>query len=282
MILAGVILLYLLLARFVICKIRWSDKKSKRIFKERDVPIELYNEKTGDRTIHYAITGSDDHPTLVFIHGTPASWFRFEKLMLDEEMRKKFRMLAIDRPGLGYSDFGKALPLQEQCKLLLPVIKKSKGNKPLYLCGHSYGGAVVSQLAADAPGLVDQLIILAGAIDPSQEKKDAAWRMILDVPLSWFLPGAYRTMNTELTWFKNDLELLAKDLYKIEDHVLFIHGDKDKLVPFSNTAYGKKMMTNSASLEIITLKGAKHQLPIDNWQELKPVLLGLGAHTTNY
>lgn len=267
------ICLLLFFSRFVLCKLRRSDQKAKRIFGQRSIPIEFYNEKAGDRNIHYAVTGSEDHPTMVFIHGTPASWFRFEKLMLDEEMRSKFRMVAIDRPGFGYSDFGKPLHLQDQCKLILLILEKIKNDQPMYLCGHSYGGAVVSQLAADAPGFFKTVIILAGAIDPAQEKKDAAWRMILDAPLSWFLPGAYRTMNTELTWFKDDLEQLAKDLSKIRDHVLFIHGDKDKDVPIENTVYGKRMMINAASLEIVTLKEAKHQLPTNNWKLIKSTLL---------
>jgi pimeloyl-ACP methyl ester carboxylesterase len=272
-IIATIIFVWLFLSRFVICKLRWSDKKAKEIFTSRNASINIVNVSFNDRNIHYVSTGSDDLPTLVFIHGTPASWFRFEKLMLDEELRSKFRMVAIDRPGFGYSDFGKALHLQDQCKLILPILEKMKNDQPVYLCGHSYGGAVVSQLAANAPGFFKKVIILAGAIDPSQEKKDAAWRMILDVPLSWFLPGAYRTMNTELTWFKDDLEQLAKDLSKIRDHVLFIHGDKDKDVPFVNTGYGKKMMINAASLSVVTLAMAKHQLPTDNWKLIKSILL---------
>jgi pimeloyl-ACP methyl ester carboxylesterase len=274
-IIAAIICVWLFLSRFVIMKLRWSDNKTKKVFADNNAPVKIVNVTIGDRNIHYVSTGPDTLPTLVFIHGTPASWFRFEKLMLDREMRKKFRMVAIDRPGFGYSDFGKPMHLQEQCKLILPILESMKNDQPMFLSGHSYGGAVVSQLAANAPGLFEQVIILAGAIDPAQEKEDKGAKKVLNKVLAFFLPGAWRPSNKELSWFKDDLLLLAKDLHKIKEPVVFVHGDKDKDVPFENTAYGKKMMTSAASVKIITLKGAKHQLPIHNWEELKPILLDL-------
>ncbi|MEI9957902.1 MAG: hypothetical protein WDM90_16740 [Ferruginibacter sp.] len=60
----------------------------------------------------------------------------YMKFMWDADMRKKFRIVAIDRPGFGYSDFGKAMHLQDQCKIILPVLQKLKGNQP-----YVFGGA---------------------------------------------------------------------------------------------------------------------------------------------
>jgi hypothetical protein len=42
---------------------------------------------------------------------------------VDEDLRKKYRIISMDRPGFGFSDYGKAMHLQEQCKLLLPVLQ---------------------------------------------------------------------------------------------------------------------------------------------------------------
>src|SRR5689334_22139748 len=113
-IIAAVIIVWLFLSRFVLCKLRWNDEKTKRIFIEKETPVKIVNVSLAGRNIHYVSTGPDTLPTLVFIHGTPASWFRFEKLMLDAELRSRFKMVSIDRPGFGYSDFGKPLHLQEQ------------------------------------------------------------------------------------------------------------------------------------------------------------------------
>jgi pimeloyl-ACP methyl ester carboxylesterase len=84
---------------------------------------------------------------------------------------KKFRIITIDRPGYGYSDFGDAMHLQEQCKLILAFLHRLKTNQSMFLCGHSYGGPVVAKLAADAPNLFKTVVITAGAIDPALEKK---------------------------------------------------------------------------------------------------------------
>ena len=268
-----IILIYLLLARFVLLRVRWSDKKAKRIFRNRNVPLESYDETIGERHIHYVVSGPDALPTLVFIDGTPASWFRFEKLMLDNELRNKFRVVSIDRPGFGYSDFGKALSLHEQCVLLLPVLRKIKNSCPLFLCGHSYGGAVVAQLAVDAPNLLTGWSFWPVLLTRAQEKKEK-WRPVNEF-ISWFMPGAYRPFVKELSSFKKDLQELAANMDKIKAPVLFIHGDKDKNVPVTNVDYGKRIMKNAASVDNIIMKTASHQLPLTHSREIKEILLQL-------
>lgn len=165
--------------------------------------------------------------------------------------------------------------LQDQCKLLLPVLQKLKGDKPLYLCGHSMGGPVVTKLAADDPSLFAGIVIVAGAIDPAQEKRET-WRHIMQYkPLYWLLPGAFGPSNTELLYLKKDLVPLADDLKKITCPVIFVHGDEDTWVPIENVAYGKKMMINAASIHVDTIHGADHQIPWKNREALKNILMGL-------
>ena len=265
----------LFLSRFVICQMRWSDKKALRVFKSNHVPLEFFDTVINNRRIHYAATGSDSLPTLIIIHGSPGSWFHYMSTMRDQDLRKKFRIVSFDRPGFGQSDYGKALNLQEQCALLLPVMQGLANGKPLFICGHSYGGPVVAKLAADAPGLFHTIVIAAGSLDPDQEKKET-WRRIMEnKPLSAFLPGAHRASNTELLYLKEDLKPLAADLVKIRSHVRFIHGDRDTWVPIENVRYGVKMMTQAASIRIDTIRGARHHIPWKHKKEFKKVLLEL-------
>jgi pimeloyl-ACP methyl ester carboxylesterase len=265
----------LFLSRCVICKTRWSDSKAQRIFKTKNVASRTYDTLIDGHRLHYAMTGSDSLPSLVFIHGSPGSWFHYMKFMWDKDMLKKFRMITIDRPGFGYSGFGDAMHLQEQCKLILPLLQRLKTDQPMFLCGHSYGGPMAAKLSADAPDLFKTVIIAAGSIDPLLEKKET-WRRIMDKkPLFWFLPGAFQPSNTELLYLKEDLKPLAKDLDKITTNILFIHGDKDTWVPIENIAYGKKMMVNAASIKPDTLRGADHQIPWKRREEFKKILLGL-------
>jgi pimeloyl-ACP methyl ester carboxylesterase len=266
---------WVLLAQCFVMRERWSDKKAYRIFQSKDVPLKIYDTVINQRHLHYAVCGNDSLPTLVFIHGSPGSWMHYMKYMWDADMRKKFRMVAIDRPGFGYSDFGKALHLQQQCALIAPVLQKLKTDKPLFIAGHSMGGPVAVKLAADNPTLVKKLVIIAGAIDVNQEAKET-WRHIMNVrPLYWCMPGAFAPSNTELLYLKKDLLLLQDDFKNITCPVLFVHGDKDTWVPVQNIAFGKKMLVNAASVTADTLRGADHQIPWKNREALKQILLQL-------
>ncbi len=267
--------MWILLAQCFIMRERWSDKKAYSVFKAKEVPLKIYDTVINNRHLHYAVSGSDSLPTLVFIHGSPGSWMHYMKFMWDSTLRSKFRIVSIDRPGFGYSDFGKAMHLQEQCAIISPVLQKLKTDKPLYLVGHSMGGPVVVKLAADNPAIITTLVIVAGAIDINQEAKET-WRHIMNVrPLYWTLPGAFAPSNTELLYLKKDLLPLQNDFKNITCNVLFVHGDKDTWVPIENIAFGTKMMTNAASIKADTLHGADHQIPWKNKDALKEILLQL-------
>jgi pimeloyl-ACP methyl ester carboxylesterase len=275
LIFVAIVFVSLFLCRCVVSKMRWSDAKAERVFKSKNAPLTVHDTLIDGRHIHYAVSGPDSLPSLVFIHGSPGSWFHYMKFMWDEDLRKKFRIISFDRPGYGYSNFGQAMRLQDQCKLLLPVIQKLKTDQPMFLCGHSYGGPMAAKLAADAPGLFKTVVITAGSLDPAMEKKET-WRVIMGKkPLFWFLPGAFQPSNTELLYLKEDLKPLAGDLGKITADVLFIHGDKDTWVPIENVAYGKKMMVHAASIRVDTLRGADHQVPWKNREQFKSILMGL-------
>jgi len=271
--------IFLLIAYTIFCqccmRMRWSDSKAYGVFKNKHAPLAIHDTVIDGHHIHYAVTGPETLPTLVFIHGSPGSWFHYMKFMYDSALQKKFRLVSFDRPGFGYSDFGHAMHLQDQCKLILPVLQKLKTDQPMYLCGHSMGGPVVAKLAADDPSLFKTVVIVAGAIDPSQEKHET-WRHIMKgKPMYWLLPGAFGPSNTELLYLKDDLVPLANDLKNIKCNIVFVHGDKDTWVPIENIAYGKKMMLNAASISVDTIHGADHQIPWKNREALREILLEL-------
>ena len=269
----------LLLGYMIFCqccmRMRWSDSKATAVFKKKQAPLTIGDTLIHGRHLHYAVTGDEKLPTLVFIHGSPGSWFHYMTFMYDSALRAKFRMVSIDRPGFGYSDFGKAMHLKDQCDIILPVLRKLKNDQPMYLCGHSMGGPVTAKLAADDPSLFKGIVIVAGALDPAQEKRET-WRHIMkNKPLYWCLPGAFGPSNTELLYLKEDLKPFAADLPKITTDVVFVHGDQDTWVPIANVAYGKKMMQHARSIRSDTIKGADHQIPWINREVLKQILMNL-------
>ncbi len=269
------LIVWLLLANFFILKNRWSDTKAYSVFKSKQTSLYIYDTLINGTNIHYAVSGSDSLPTLVFIHGSPGSWMNYIKFMCDSALRTKFKMVAIDRPGFGFSNFGQAYHLTEQSNLILPILKKIKGDRPMFLMGHSMGGPVIVKLASDAPGLFTTIVLVAGSIDASQEKKEL-WRIVMNKkPLNYLMPGAFAPSNKELLLLKNDLILLQDDFKKVTTNVVFVHGDKDTWVPIQNIAFGKKMMVNAASIKTDTLPNADHQIPWKNYNQLKQILLHL-------
>lgn len=272
---SAVLIIWIFLAQCVIMRNRLSDATAYSIFKKKNIPLQIHDTLINTRHIHYAVSGDTSLPVLVFIHGSPGSWMNYMRFMWDNRLRKKFRIVSIDRPGFGYSDFGDALHLQQQCELILPVLQSLKTNHPMLLCGHSMGGPIVVQLAASAPQLFDKIIIVSGSIDITQESEDR-WRRVMNVkPFYWLLPGAFGASNTELLYLKDDLIPLQNEFKKITCEVQFIHGNKDTWVPIENIAFGKKMMINAQSITVDTIRGADHQIPWKNQKEFTELLLQL-------
>jgi pimeloyl-ACP methyl ester carboxylesterase len=225
--------------------------------------------------MHYAKTGNDTLPTLFFVHGSPGSWNAFEAYMQDKELLAKYRMISVDRPGFGYSNFNKAQNLQEQSKLITPVIKLLQNDKPMYAAGHSLGGPMIVKLQIDNPGLFDGLVLLAASVDPAAEKPEK-WRPVLyKTPLNFFVPGALRPSNKELWYLKNDLKELDKQWDKITCPVWILHGDKDSFVPVGNVDYTKRKLSGNKNVSVRILSGARHFIPWEQYNEIKETFLKL-------
>jgi pimeloyl-ACP methyl ester carboxylesterase len=269
------LLVWVILSRCFIMQERISDEKGKAWFKNKHTALTAKDTLIGGKHIHYAICGDTGLPTLVFIHGSPGSWFHYMQFMYDTALLKKFRMVSIDRPGFGHSDFGKPMHLQAQSRLLLQVLEAIKGSQPMYLAGHSMGGSVVAQIAAYNPAMFKKIVLMSAALDIKMEAKET-WRHVMKAwPLCWLLPGAFRPSNTELLWLKNDLKPLGDDMGKITCEVLFIHGDKDTWVPIKNIAFGKDKMVHAAAIRADTLIGADHQIPWKRREQVRDILMNL-------
>jgi pimeloyl-ACP methyl ester carboxylesterase len=254
---------------------RISDTEAKKKFSEAGVSLYTETVTVNGFKMHYVKTGNDSFPTLFFVHGSPGSWDAFSEYLKDKELLAKYRMISIDRPGFGDSEFGNAKDLEDQSQLISPLLTLVKNNKPVYIIGHSLGGPMAIRLAADNPDLFSGIVLLAGSVDPAEETPEK-WRPVLyRTPLKFFVPGAMRPSNEELWYLKNDLRLLKKDFSKITCPVYIIHGDKDKMVPVGNAAYAKQMLVNAKKIETKILPGANHFIPWQHYKEIKEVLMGM-------
>lgn len=259
---------------------RVADKKATEKFDATGVHLHFKNTKVNGHTLHYAQTGNENFPTLVYLHGTPGSWSTFQNYLMDTDLLQKYRLISIDRPGFGHSDFGSAMNLSQQSVIISTFLKEIQNGQPVFLVGHSLGGPMICRLAIDNPGMIAALVILAGSQDPSAEKPEK-WRPLLfRTPLNYLIPGSWRPSNEELWYLKKDLVALGPELSKIACPVYLLHGTKDILVPFSNVAYTEKMLTGTAKKEIIVFEDEKakienHFLPSKKYNEIKALLLKL-------
>lgn len=254
---------------------RKADRVMIDQFRKNGVELKMVYEKVEGSNIHYAKTGYDSLPTIIFIHGTPGSWDAFAGYMRDAELLSQFRMISIDRPGFGWSDFGKVYHLKKQAELIEPVLEKLQNGKPMYLAGHSLGGPLIIQLAADRPEFCHGLIMISGSVDPAIEKKEK-WRpWLFKTPLNYLVPGAFRPSNEELWYLKKDLVRLKDEFARITCPVYFIHGAADTWVPVENVEYARKLLVNVNTIGELIIPGGNHFIPWTKYAEIKNVLMTL-------
>ncbi|TXN35628.1 alpha/beta hydrolase [Flagellimonas hymeniacidonis] len=141
--------------------------------------------------------------------------------------------------------------------------------KPYTLIGHSYGGPLIVQMAIERPDLHENLVILAGALDPDVEKP-GKWRKPLTwFPLKYLVPGALKPSNDELWMLKEDLKLMQPQLSQLTQHTLIIHGEEDKLVPYQNVAFMERHFSNVKSLKVIPIEKENHFIVWNQEQLIK-------------
>lgn len=117
--------------------------------------------------LHYLDVGSG--PAILLIHGLGGNLGHFDCGMIDE-LARDFRVVAIDRPGSGYSERPSDAPanVRAQARQVAEVIEKLEIDNPLVV-GHSLGGAVALALALEKPELVRGLALLAPLSMPPKQ-----------------------------------------------------------------------------------------------------------------
>lgn len=221
---------------------------------------------TQGRSISYLHAGESASQRIIYVHGSPGNaraWLDYLKNPISG-----FQSIALDRPGFGQTlPAGPASTLQSQAAAIEPFLVERDGKWPI-LVGHSFGGTVVCQAAADYPDRVGGLVILSGALDPALERK----RWYQQVGEFWFvpnlLPRPLRNSNRELIPLKGDLEELAPRLATITSPAIILHGTEDDLVPVSNVDFLQSHLPSESIREIRLFEGRNHLIP---WSESEAI-----------
>ena len=159
--------------------------------------------------IHYVDRGSG--PVIIFIHGfggSTASW-RFAM----EHLSDRYRVVAVDLPGFGWSSRDAMLPLghADHARRIVRLMDEL-GIEHATLAGHSMGAGIAQRVAAAHSERVDRLI-LAAPVDPNgsatwQRAARRMWGLNLLGPMMERNPplvnrmvrGALQQMSLDPAW----------------------------------------------------------------------------------
>ena len=216
--------------------------------------------------LHHEVAG--EGPDLVMIHGASGS-LRDLNFRLRDRLARDFRVILVDRPGLGHSDAIDAPGLRPQVDFLRRGLAPLGLANPILL-GQSYGGAVALNWALQ--GGVKALVLVGAPSLPWPGKLDPWYRLTatrigqrVAIPLaSAFVPASYVARTTAAIFAPDpvpegyaahigaDLYLRRKtlavntgqvnalrdELVAMEPHyptlslpVELIHGSEDRIVP---------------------------------------------------
>jgi pimeloyl-ACP methyl ester carboxylesterase len=192
-------------------------------------------------------------PQVLFIHGAPGSIDDSRTYFEIEELTNRASLVAYDRPGYGYSDFGDVeTSLEAQAAVARDLIEPGA-----VIVGHSFGATIALRMAMDYPEDLAGVIILAG-VSAAEYEKIWWFNRPMEWPVfNWMLGGAWRSSNTEKLSHLEELPLFDPLWDEIRTPVIIIHGTRDRLVPYENAPYAARRI-GSDFAELITLEDEDH------------------------
>ena len=213
------------------------------------------------RTIRFVVSGRADARPVLFIHGAPGSIRSWSSYLTDPVLADAFHLIAYDRPGYGNSAAGGPVPaLSDQMEAAFAVLDAAGASGPPLVLGHSYGGTVAARMAMADSASVREVLLLAPAIDPENERffffnRPLEWRA-----LNWLLPGPMRTANREKVTHVAELTAMLPLWASISVPVTVIHGAQDPIVPVANGRFAAEAI-RGGFVTYQELPDANHFLP---------------------
>jgi pimeloyl-ACP methyl ester carboxylesterase len=155
----GIVLTLILLVAVIVAGLVWFAANTARKVEAAVPPCGQFMEIDGQR-LHYVDTRGTG-PAIVMIHGLGGTLWNYTYALVDK-LSGEFRVIAVDRPGSGYSARPEAAPakLGAQADTLAKFIRALGLKQPL-LVGHSLGGALSLTIALNHPDCAGALALIA-------------------------------------------------------------------------------------------------------------------------
>lgn len=257
---------------------RSTDEEILKYYKEIKLPISIHYYTALGRQMRYLSAGNDPlKPTILFIHGAPSSSNYYRHFLSDSVLRGVANLVAVDRPGYGFSGLGKPEPdIGRQAAMIAPILDSlHKGRHPVLVVGASYGTPVASRILMDYPNLADGLLLIAPSLAPGEEY--TYWvSYLLESPLfSWAQPRTVHSANVEKFTHEAELRKMENRWGQIKVPVIYFQGKNDDLIYTSNAFFAKKHLTNCQSLSIRMIPNRGHLLVYDEATRIKKGMVEL-------
>src|SRR5215216_7389968 len=176
-------------------------------FQKNGIKATVNHYTANKRSVYYAVIGEDHLPSLLFIHGAPASMTIYKDFFKDGELLSRFSIYAVDRPGFGLSGAGEPEPsIQKQAEMIFPLAEQiHRVHQPLIIIAGSYGVSIACRLVMDHPGIIQGLVLVAPSLGPGLEKMYWVTPLLEKTFLRKFVSAEYQSATTEKYYHRQHL-----------------------------------------------------------------------------
>jgi pimeloyl-ACP methyl ester carboxylesterase len=244
-------------------------------FGQKKLKPEIDFYQTQGREVRYLSIGTDTSATILFIHGAPSSMSYFKTYLSDSLLLGRAKMYAVDRPGYGYSGFGKPeVSIERQARAIKPILDSlNRAHHPVVVVGTSYGTSVACRLAMDYPQLVDGLVLVAPALAPGEERIYSISYPMEWPTVKWFVPRMLVSANAEKLSHYDELRKMLPYWNRIKVPVTYIQGADDDLIYTTNAQFAREKLVNAPSLDMIIITNRGHLIAFSEIQTIKGSIL---------
>lgn len=221
--------------------------------------LEKRRVQIGTVPIYYEVTGQGD--PLILVHGLSGSTRWWAKNI--QPLSEHFRVHVVDLVGFGSSRSRHPFALEEAADFLVKWMD-AIGIESADLIGHSMGGFIAADLAADYPERIKRLVLVDAAGLPFEPNviihaRDVV-RAVRYVPWDFFPVVLWDLLRAgPLTMTRAILQILTSSLEhkltNIDLQTLVVWGEFDTVI---SVEVGQKLSQALSHAKFVVLKGAGH------------------------
>lgn len=253
-----------------------SDKEIQKHYANKPVKPVFFTIKNDSVELFCATMGSDTLPPLLVIHGAPGGWFSNIGLLDDPDLQKRYHIIAVDRPGYSRSKYNnrrRALTsIELQAVAIHEALRLNKSRQKGVIYGNSYGAPIAMKVAVLYPNEFHHLVMVAGALDPDNEKFWWFHRYSRGLFVRLSMPRFINTATDEKFAHAQELQKLMQDWSRLTVAATVLQGTADNIVPIENLDFARCQLKDKQA-EFIQIEGAGHLLRRSHPKIIKDVLL---------